>query len=245
MNHLTLKIAGPDERIVPLVKQDHGYRQAVVEGVAPGTEYLYAIGEGIERPDPASHLHEDEALVAAVREGRKAEFAAFNWTREPPDPQSAATFERSKLQWEKREEGMHKALLAFYARLIRLRREIPALASLDREKLEVRRLKDRLLLLHRWQGDSHVVCMMNLGGEPVKAAADCPAGEWRKRLDSAQTEWGGPGSAVVEAIYPGDGDEVALQPYQCVLFEEGDVAAGNLDPIFGTGEADEQPRRHG
>jgi maltooligosyltrehalose trehalohydrolase len=62
--------------------------------------------------------HIDEEIARATREGRRAEFAAFESfsAEEVPDPQDPATFERSKLT----------------------RRGDPALASLYRELLAVR-----------------------------------------------------------------------------------------------------------
>jgi maltooligosyltrehalose trehalohydrolase len=41
-------------RLVPLRPGEHGYFEAAVEGVEPGTRYLYRLDGGEERPDPAS-----------------------------------------------------------------------------------------------------------------------------------------------------------------------------------------------
>ena len=73
--------------------------------------------------------HGDADLVAAVREGRKREFAAFQTLGEPPDAASTDTFHRSKLHWEQRVEGQHGTLWRFYQTLMQLRRGIPALAT--------------------------------------------------------------------------------------------------------------------
>jgi maltooligosyltrehalose trehalohydrolase len=75
-----------------------------------------------------SSVHEDPELAQAVCDGRRAEFAAFGWQPEAiPDPQDAATFARSILDWREREP--HAGLFARHRRLIRLRRMIPALAD--------------------------------------------------------------------------------------------------------------------
>jgi maltooligosyltrehalose trehalohydrolase len=74
--------------------------------------------------------HEDPELGRAVTEGRRREFAAFGWRPEDiPDPQARETFERSKLDWNERDEEPHAGLLAWHSRLIQLRREIPALSD--------------------------------------------------------------------------------------------------------------------
>ena len=59
--------------------------------------------------------HKDPALGAAVRKGRRAEFAAFGWRAEAiPDPQDPATFERSKLQWSEVEESPQRLAVPRY-----------------------------------------------------------------------------------------------------------------------------------
>ncbi|HEY8323141.1 MAG TPA: DUF3459 domain-containing protein, partial [Ktedonobacterales bacterium] len=74
--------------------------------------------------------HQDAALGQAVREGRRREFAAFGWAPERiPDPQAAETFARSKLDWRELERPPHASLLAWYRALLRLRRDIPPLAT--------------------------------------------------------------------------------------------------------------------
>ena len=67
--------------------------------------------------------HEDQEMAKLVSEGRKMEFAAFGWDPASiPDPESTATFERSKLDWEELGRGPHKEMLEWYRALFRLRR---------------------------------------------------------------------------------------------------------------------------
>ncbi|HKQ07443.1 MAG TPA: malto-oligosyltrehalose trehalohydrolase [Blastocatellia bacterium] len=167
--------------------------------------------------------HEDEALVAAVRQGRKAEFAAFKWAGEPPDPQGLKTFEASILNWESRRHGQQQTMLAFYTALLRLRKTTPALATLDKANLEARVLSKRLLMLRRWTAESEIVAVMNFAAEPAPVAADWPAGRWEKRLDSADAEWAGPGSAITPTLTAGD--EFILQPHSCAVFAR--IGAGD------------------
>ena len=72
------------------------------------------------RPAPFQFFtdHIDPFIADATREGRRREFAALRRLRgEVPDPQDAATFERSKLT--------PASPRSSYARLLRLRRELP------------------------------------------------------------------------------------------------------------------------
>jgi malto-oligosyltrehalose trehalohydrolase len=76
-------------------------------------------------------------LAAAVRDGRRREFAAFERFRDPaardriPDPGAEDTFLRSKLAWEEAHHGEHAAMLALYRELLRVRagRIVPHLAG--------------------------------------------------------------------------------------------------------------------
>jgi maltooligosyltrehalose trehalohydrolase len=62
--------------------------------------------------------HVDPVIAAATRDGRRREFAHFaGFSGDVPDPQDAATFERSRLQPAEPEE--------LYVRLLRLRKELP------------------------------------------------------------------------------------------------------------------------
>ena len=72
--------------------------------------------------------HEDRELARRVSEGRRREFQAFGWAPATiPDPESRATFERSKLRWDEVPEPDHAAMLTWYRELISLRRSTPFL----------------------------------------------------------------------------------------------------------------------
>jgi maltooligosyltrehalose trehalohydrolase len=83
--------------------------------------------------------HTDPALGEAVRQGRRAEFAAHGWDRaDVPDPQDPATRDASVLDWAEPGQDPHARLLRWYRDLIRLRREHPDLRDprLDRARAE-------------------------------------------------------------------------------------------------------------
>ncbi|MDQ3714628.1 MAG: malto-oligosyltrehalose trehalohydrolase [Actinomycetota bacterium] len=68
--------------------------------------------------------HQDPELGRAVSEGRRKEFAYFGWQPEDvPDPQDAATFERSRLRWDELGSPGHAGMLDWYRSLIALRRK--------------------------------------------------------------------------------------------------------------------------
>jgi len=73
---------------------------------------------------------DDPELAEAVREGRRAEFAAHGWDKEDvPDPQDHATRDRSVLDWVELEKPDHARMLEWYSLLIAVRRSEPDLAD--------------------------------------------------------------------------------------------------------------------
>ena len=90
--------------------------------------------------------HPEPELAAAVRTGRRREFAAHGWAEaEVPDPQDPETFERSKLDWDELAKPAHAEILDLYRRLIALRRSRSDLSDPWLDKVEV------------WHGDRYVV----------------------------------------------------------------------------------------
>jgi maltooligosyltrehalose trehalohydrolase len=82
--------------------------------------------------------HQEPELARAVSEGRRREFAAFGWDpTEIPDPQDAATFERSKLNWSEPVREPHQGILQWYRGLIQLRSRFPQLRDGKLERVEV------------------------------------------------------------------------------------------------------------
>jgi maltooligosyltrehalose trehalohydrolase len=53
---LQVKIISPAEDTFRMKKRDDGYFEAVLEGIEPGSRYVYVIDGKLERPDPVSHF---------------------------------------------------------------------------------------------------------------------------------------------------------------------------------------------
>lgn len=180
--------------------------------------------------------HHDAQLVEAVRQGRKREFAEFQTLGEPPDAFSQDTFNRSKLNWQLRDQGHHAVLLKFYQRLIQLRRQIPALRQLTRQGLQVQSWEaERVVAVLRQSNNqgqlgiaqveggqpsaptSAVYLLMNFNSESVTLELDFPEGLWHKVLDSEDSEWQGEGSPAVSQLQ-GKRLEVKISPQSFVLY---------------------------
>jgi len=149
---------------------------------------LLFMGEeyGESAPFPYFVSHSDTELVAAVRQGRQKEFAAFGEQGLPPDPQAESAFLSAKLDPEQRHRGEHRAIFHFYRELIRLRKECPPLASLSREEMEIIANEDtQLLAIVRNLNNEQVICLFNFSGQ--KRAIQLPMlnGTFRLLLDSS------------------------------------------------------------
>jgi len=137
--------------------------------------------------------YRDKKIVAGLREGRKAQFASFDWDGEPRDPQDEAVFRESVLHWEKRGSGDHAVLLDWHRRLIRLRREHPLLRDLSKKRLRADVSGPSGLSVYRWStgGDLHLVCVFNFSPDvslPVSFGYTSAeeGGEWRRLLASTE-----------------------------------------------------------
>jgi maltooligosyltrehalose trehalohydrolase len=164
---------------------------------------LVFMGEeyGEEAPFQYFVSHSDQALVDAVRKGRKEEFSAFQWEGEVPDPQDVATFLRSKIHLDQRQNGKHKTLFDFYKMLIQLRKEIPLLPPQDKRSIQVKALEqEKAILIKREHGEDRVIGVFNFNNRPIKIETNIEKGNWQKIFGSASEEWDGMGALVPESI---------------------------------------------
>jgi maltooligosyltrehalose trehalohydrolase len=173
--------------------------------------------------------HSDSDLIEAVRQGRRAEFAAFAWQGDAPDPQSEETFLRSKLHHELKNERAHQALLEFYRELLRLRKSHAALRNLSKANCNVVCLKDtNVIAMRRWHADHEILVVLHFGEDKTRVELQLPAGVWQTQLDSSDSRWLGPGgSDAVQTISNGS---VSLQvggKSVCVLTRMPSYGEGN------------------
>ena len=182
------------ERLSALVDLES---QKVAAAAVLLSPYLPLLFMGEEYGETAPFLyfvsHGDPRLVEAVRRGRREEFAAFGWREEPPDPGAESTFTSSRLDPRLAASGRHRALLDFYRELLRLRREVPALASLDRAEVEVHPFEtERALAVARRHGNSAALLLLTFASGASRLVAPA-TGRWLKALDSGDERWGGTG----------------------------------------------------
>jgi len=188
--------------------------------LSPNIPLLF-MGEEYAEDNPFLYFvsHSDPDLIEAVRKGRKEEFDSFQWEGDPPDPQSEETFERSRLAWEKRDQGKHHTMWNFYQTLLNLRRSIPALSHLDKDTLDVKAdNENHTLFLHRWYQSDEIFVVFNFQSESTKIQFSLPTGQWTKILDSASKTWDGKGDKTPNTVE--GSSEILLSGHSLSLYRK-------------------------
>ena len=158
----------------------------------------------------------DEKLIQAVREGRQHEFA---WEGEIPDPQSTQTFLDCKLHHDLKNQTSHSLILKFYQKLISLRKLTPALASLNKQEMEIYLDKaTQVVRVRRQHVDEKILMVFHFNPELTTVTLPTDGLDWKKILDSADVEWGGDGSDVPETIPAAEFFTFSLPAFGLVLF---------------------------
>ena len=125
---------------------------------------------GASTPFPYFCDHQDPDLVQAVREGRRQEFAEIaDGGDAVPDPQDLETFASARLCWDESIRGDHATLLAWYRKLIAIRRTEPDLSDGKLDRCNVRFDADAGWM-QVTRGRVQVAC--NLSASPQTLAVD-------------------------------------------------------------------------
>ncbi len=216
------------ERLSSLVSFEALKLSAAAVLLSPFIPLLF-MGEeyGEEAPFLYFVSHTNPELMEAVRLGRKEEFREFLWHEEPPDPGVEETFIKTKISWEKKDQGRHATLLRFYKELISMRRSNPALLDRDRKNMDAEVFENRkVMVMKRGEG-----CKGEKSGNCLIAIFNFDSGnQWigfnesgleygyRKILDSAEDGWDGPGSTLPAKIV--DGGPLELMGSSVAVFEK-------------------------
>ena len=113
--------------------------------------------------------HVDD-IGQSITTGRREEFASFAAFADPalrakiPDPQSPATFDRSRLPWEELARPDHASMLRLYQRVIGLRATAAPLRASDRGSFDARALDHDTIVIIRRSGDERVWIVVRFAG---------------------------------------------------------------------------------
>jgi len=170
--------------------------------------------------------HQDQNLVQSVREGRKKEFAQFQWQQEPPDPQDKLTFQKSKINWQKRKENNHAVLLNFYSQLIKLRKKHSLLRCPNKKQLKAWASEEKKVLIQKRVGKKEQFLLIaNFNAckikYTIKQCKDYSVSEpsiWQLVFNSSQKKWLGKETFSLDIF--DERDEIILEPSQFLLYRQ-------------------------
>ncbi|MEO8410266.1 MAG: malto-oligosyltrehalose trehalohydrolase [Propionivibrio sp.] len=149
--------------------------------LAPATPFLFQ-GEEFAAAQPFlffCDFADFGDLAQAVTEGRRREFAGFARFADPavrehiPDPNAAATFTASVLDWEALTQEPHRGVLALHRQLLALRRQwiTPRLAGMGNGSPQTKVFSDTALAVSWRLGDgSRLQLAANLGEDAASIA---------------------------------------------------------------------------
>ncbi len=164
---------------------------------------LLFMGEEYGEKNPFLYFtsHSDEGLIGQLQEGRRKEFAHFNWQGEVPDPQSEEVFNNSKLSWKATEVP---GLFNFYQHLIAFRKNRPAMQNFRRyEAVRNIRIHNNVLLFERHGNDDMLIVYLNFDKEPQSMVNESSY-QYNVVIDSSGEQWEGPGGLLPVTVKPGE-----------------------------------------
>lgn len=165
--------------------------------------------------------HSNPTLLNRVKRARQMEFQHLGWPGKSKDPTSEETFWISKLDHSLEEREEHQTLWRFYQELIKIRKEHPAMQSLSRQDLDVSTDQaNELMILRRCCENREALLYFHYGIQwrSVKFGAD--SNRWENVLDSANTNWGGPGSSAPQRIEAATDRIIELMPSSVTMYSK-------------------------
>ncbi len=166
--------------------------------------------------------HSDKGLIQAVREGRAREFAGLMGDNTPPDPQSAATWKLSLLDWDELKGEKHKIIHELYRFLISWRYSYPQSEWMSPGGRSAS-MEGRTLHFKNKVNSSILYTIANLSPHPVEIS-------WKEKegyqliLDTSHKKWLGQGSSAPQK--PRSGDMITVAGFGGLIYstEPGDLS---------------------
>jgi maltooligosyltrehalose trehalohydrolase len=177
-NHDQVGNRAKGERLTALVPRGVRKLMAAILLLAPHTPLIF-MGQEFDETAPFQFFTDfaDPKIQEAVSEGRREEFKDFAFN-DVPDPQHPATFERSRLNWEKANEA--NDMLLWYRSLLQLRR---SLVQTSDRTCDARLLQEEALL-HMYVPRENPRLLLTCNLKPDRPPAQMP--RWELRLSSEE-----------------------------------------------------------
>ncbi len=183
-NHDQVANTSKGQRLASLVSLE---KQKLAAAVLLCSPFLPLLFMGQEYGEAAPFLFftsfQDADLVAAVRAGRKKEFAAYYAEEDFPDPQAQRTFELCKLDWNKLSLYPHAEILRLHRDLLSLRQRYACLNNC-RKDLTALAFDEQAKWLVMTRGDTSEARAMLLCNFSAHVQS-VPTGPVRRRFELA------------------------------------------------------------
>ncbi|MCW4000379.1 MAG: malto-oligosyltrehalose trehalohydrolase [Candidatus Bathyarchaeota archaeon] len=177
-------------------------------GVVLLSPYVPLLFMGEEYGETAPFLfftdYQNPELGDAVREGRIREFAHFHWQSQAPDPQSAETYERSKLNWQLRYSARGEEVASYYRALLMLRRKYPLFRVQAERQIRQVSIQGNLLFMDKQGGEAAAGVVANFGKDAASYAFPFEGGGYSKIFDSADYSAADKASALSSSAAEGE-----------------------------------------
>ncbi len=161
--------------------------------------------------------YSDKTLGEKVRVGRAKELKKNGWKiRSTNPPQDKKTFAKSKINWDKRIRGRGKQIINYYKKLINLRRLNEGLSN-NPSKTKYLVIEEKsLLFIEKELIDSKLVIVGNFSVVQQGFQFPFKGKEYIKVLDSADSQWAGPGSSLPNKVSVGD--KLSMNQFSIAVF---------------------------
>ncbi len=206
------------KRLIVLAGLEAAKLAAGLSLLSPFTPLLF-MGEEYGEDSPFLFFtdYTDEQLKKEVFAGRKKELRQNGWKKNTRDPQEMSTFSDSKLHWQKRTSFVGKKVLAYYQKLILLRSEC-CKGDFDKKRSKFFVMKAKSLLIFQREFSAvAIIVIVNFSKSSQKYSFPCKGEGYVKILDSAETDWAGPGSFLPENTKQGEAHVIC--PFSIAVYE--------------------------
>lgn len=166
--------------------------------------------------------HGDPAVAEAVREGRRHEAGPFLADGSFFDPQDAATFARSRLNWALRGQSPHAGVLAWYRDLITIRKRYTCLHNCRKDLTTAKSGAAGWLVVERSDpagSSALLLCNFKEQTMPVPLPARCR--EWSRHAWSRSSAYGPVSTEPPARIYSGPSTSLELAGISAALYIAG------------------------
>ncbi|SMF06499.1 alpha-amylase family glycosyl hydrolase [Desulfovibrio gilichinskyi] len=185
--------------------------------LSPYTPLLF-MGEEYGETAPFNYFS-DYSTAPSLNETLDKHYHELKFSQEKQlDPSDESAFTTSQLDWNKKDSEQGRAMLAFYKKMLLLRKEHPALKEPCHNRCQVQEIKPGVILMLRNPSTSdgrYAVVIFNFNKVAIteKLESYLPTGPWTLKLYSGARAFGGYGVPLDKILSTTTPLELAAQSF--------------------------------